>query len=152
MVKIYEVILNFLKLLRSCIVFLEHFEVIFAQFCRDSLVMRNVLVDLHNHFVSFHASNFHILTQELVLLWRLILVIKVFLRKLSITLDIILIEPALATFIPLNILGASDPCLVLISWTEKEFLFPQTVRLHQVLLLAENLMLVIQSWSNHVPV
>ena len=62
MVKIDQVVLNLHKLLRSLIVFLKHFKIIFAQLSRNPLVVWNVLIDLHDHFLAPHAIDLHVLT------------------------------------------------------------------------------------------
>ena len=131
MVEIYQVVLDFCELFWAIIVFLEHLEVIFPKFGRNSLVMRNVLVDLHDHFLAFSGLYLHILAQKLILLgWCLIYrEISIGLIKLS----------RLAAFVSLNVLGRCHSVRNLIGWTKKEFLVLQTVNLDHILLLAENL-------------
>ena len=98
--------------------------------------MRNVLVNLHDHFLTSSSLNLHIFAQELILLrWHLIY------RKVS----IILIKLSrLGALISLHILGRGYPVSDLVCWTKKEFLVLQTVYLDHVLLLAKNL-----CWSYH---
>ena len=101
--------------------------------------MRNILVDLHNHFLTPHAINFHVFAQKPILRgWHLLD------RKVSIAGQAFLMESRLAAFVSLDVFGWGHSVRDVICWTEEEFLVLQTVSRHQILLLAENF-----RWGDH---
>ena len=98
--------------------------------------MRNILVNLHDHFLTSSGLNLHIFAQKLIFLrWHLIhWEVSIIMIKLS----------RFGAFVSLYILVWGNSVGDLVCWTKKEFLVLQTVHLDHVLLLAKNL-----CWSYH---